>query len=77
MGLVEQFIVGGVLAGWGLFVVLFPKIVIKWLLAAEKAGVAWNPQARWGTAWARMLGSVLALVGLIMLVTGLFGVKWR
>ncbi|WFR66194.1 hypothetical protein P9139_14520 [Curtobacterium flaccumfaciens] len=77
MSLVEQLVVGGVLAAWGLFVVSFPKIVIKWLLAAEKAGLAWNPQARWGAAWVRVLGSVLGLVGLVMLVTGLFGVHWR
>lgn len=49
MGLGFQLIVGAILLLWGAFVVSFPRLIAKVALAAERAGLAWNPQARWGT----------------------------
>lgn len=77
MGTGLQLIVGTVMFLWGAFVVAFPWLIVKLALAAEKARLAWNPQARWGTAWIRMLGGVLGLAGLAMVVTGLFGISRR
>jgi len=77
MGLGFQLIVGAILLLWGALVVSFPRLIVKVALAAEKAGLAWNPQARWGTLWIRMLGSVLGIVGLITVVTALFSIHWR
>lgn len=77
MGTGFQLIVGTIVLLWGAFVVAFPQVIITLALAAEKAGLAWNPQARWGTAFIRMLGTVLGVVGLVMVVTALFGIVWR
>ncbi len=77
MGTGFQLIVGAVVLLWGAFVVVFPQVIIKLASAAEKAGLAWSPQARWGTAWIRMLGAVLCVFGLVMVVTALFGIHWR
>lgn len=73
MGDVLQLVVGAILLLWGAFVVVFPRVVIKLALAAEKTGLAWNPQARWGTTWVRLLGAMLGVGGVITIVTALFG----
>lgn len=62
---------------WGAFVVAFPRVVVRLALAAEKAGLAWNPQARWGTAWVRLLGAMLGIGGVITIVTAFFGTHPR
>ncbi|GAA3333850.1 hypothetical protein GCM10017712_21240 [Curtobacterium citreum] len=72
-----QLVVGAILVLWGAFVVAFPRPVIKLALAAEKAGLAWNPQARWGTAWVRLLGVMLCIGGLLTLGAELFGIPAR
>lgn len=77
MGTGFQLVVGAILLLWGAFVVTFPQVIIKIAMSAEKAGLAWNPQARWGTAWIRMLGTALGVVGLVMVVTALLGILWR
>jgi len=77
MGIGFQLVVGAIFLLWGAFVVTFPGVIIKIAMSAEKAGLAWNPQARWGTAWIRMLGTVLGVIGLIMVVTALLGIPWR
>jgi hypothetical protein len=77
MGTGFQLIVGAVVLLWGAFVVVFPQVIIKLASAAEKAGLAWNPQARWGTAWIRMLGAVLGVFGLVMVMTALLEVLRR
>lgn len=77
MGSVFQLVVGSIAVLWGAFVVVFPRLVIKLALAAEKAGLAWNPQARWGTAWVRLVGTVLGVAGVITIVTALPGVHWH
>ncbi|WP_220479781.1 hypothetical protein, partial [Curtobacterium pusillum] len=75
MGTGIQLIAGILVLLWGAFVVAFPRVIIKAALAAEKAGLAWNPQARWGTGWIRMLGAGLGVVGLVIVVTALFGLS--
>jgi|GEM_PF-4992253 len=77
MGPGFQLIVGAILLLWGALVITFPRLVIKLALAAERAGLAWNPQARWGTAWVRLLGTLLGIGGLITLGTALFGTHSR
>jgi hypothetical protein len=72
-----QLVVGAILLLWGAFVVAFPRVVIKLALVAEKAGLAWNPQARWGTAWVRLLGAMLGIGGVITIVTALFATHSR
>jgi hypothetical protein len=77
MGSGFQLVVGAVLLLWGSVVVIFPRIVIKIAEEAEKARLAWDPQARWGTVWIRALGGLLGCAGLVMLVGGVIALAHR
>jgi hypothetical protein len=71
VGAMVPLIFGTLVLLWGTFVITFPQIVAGWIRAAERAGLTWSPLARWGSAWMRLLGAVLAVVGLVTAVTGL------
>ncbi|ROP74405.1 hypothetical protein [Curtobacterium sp. PhB115] len=74
MGHGVQLTFGTILLLWGAFVMTFPQLIIKFAVAAEKAGLARNPQAHWGTWWVRLLGSMLGCAGLVAAVTALVGI---